>query len=226
MDLTPRNSSPSSRSSSASRPPTGSVFPGLRHRNSIPSSNSIRPRVPRARPRRLGRRRRGRRVSGRYRRLILRRLRLILRGGLRCAAPCLRAAPSHSDVHLLDRAVVAGAVHSDRHVHVRRRGLGDVRRGRCVGRRIRGWCGFGRRFDGRLEGRCGDRPCWNRLRGSRLGGNCRKRDGWVDDGQGIELVQARFLEDRGRGLCQIGNGRNRACPGRRSRREQGNSSPP
>ena len=54
MDLTPRNSSPSSRSSSASRPPTGSVFPGLRHRNSIPSSNSIRPRVPRARPRTTG----------------------------------------------------------------------------------------------------------------------------------------------------------------------------
>ena len=54
MDLTPRNSSPSSRSSSASRPPTGSVFPGLRHRNSIPSSNSIRPRVPRARPRTAG----------------------------------------------------------------------------------------------------------------------------------------------------------------------------
>ena len=54
MDLTPRNSNPSSRSSSASRPPTGSVFPGLRHRNSIPSSNSIRPRVPRARPRTAG----------------------------------------------------------------------------------------------------------------------------------------------------------------------------
>ena len=146
------------------------------------------------------------RRCGRYRRLILRRIRLILRGGLdrRCKSPVATAAFICSTEPLspglstrTETLTFVGAVCSTSGVDGGASGAGSgVERP-------------DRRFSGRCGGRCGDRPSRDRLRGSRLGGNCRKSVGGIDHGHRIELGEARFLENRRRGLRQIGKGRNR-----------------